>query len=108
MFDESIDTQFKVSNNPTLTERNSTMTVIKILNQLQDSYGKPNMMMLFNSNTLFRSAMTPDDTHKMLYYQMEQCQEIQRIGKNPIFGRPDNRDRHPHSRPVKHLPPQGV
>jgi hypothetical protein len=43
--------QFKVSNNPTLTGWNSTMSIIDILNQLQVSYGKPNMMTLYTNNT---------------------------------------------------------
>jgi hypothetical protein len=59
------------------------MTIIKILNQLQDSYGKPNMMTLFNDDTLFKSAMTSGDLPKMLFYRIKQCQEIQRIGKIP-------------------------
>ncbi len=43
MFDENVGMQFKVSNTPTLTGWNSTMTIIEILNQLQDLYGKPNI-----------------------------------------------------------------
>jgi hypothetical protein len=53
MFDANIAAQFKVSNTPLLTGWNSTMTIIEILDQLQDSYGKPNMMRLFNNDTLF-------------------------------------------------------
>jgi hypothetical protein len=49
MFKENVGTQFKVSNTPTITGWHSTITVIEILNQLQDSYGKPNMMTLFNN-----------------------------------------------------------
>ncbi len=67
MFNENVGTQFKVSNNPTLTGWNSTMTIIKILNQLCDLYVKPNMMMLFNNDTLFRSTMTPGDSPKILF-----------------------------------------
>jgi hypothetical protein len=47
MFDMNIGAQFKVSNKPALTGWNSTMFIIDILNQLQDLYGKPTMMMLF-------------------------------------------------------------
>jgi hypothetical protein len=83
MFDENVGAQFKVSNNPTLTGWNLMMTVFKILNQLQDLCGKPNMMMLCNNNTLFRCSMTPGNSPKMLFYQIEQCQEIQCIGKIP-------------------------
>jgi hypothetical protein len=47
MFDTNIGAQFKVSNTPALTGWNSTMSIIDILNQLQDLYGKTTMMMLF-------------------------------------------------------------
>jgi hypothetical protein len=66
-----------------MSSTNLTMTIIEILDQLQDLYGKPNMMMLFNNDPLFHSAMTPRDSPKMLLYRIEQRQEIQRIGKIP-------------------------
>jgi hypothetical protein len=59
------------------------MTIIKILDQLQDSYGKPNVMTLFNNNTLFQSPMTPGNYPEMLFYRIKQCQEIQQIRKLP-------------------------
>ena len=65
--------QFKVLNNPTLTGRNSTMSFIDILGQLQVLYGKPNMMMLYTNNTLFRSPLTTGNLPKMLFYRIEQC-----------------------------------
>ncbi len=83
MFDTNIATQFKVSNTPSLTGWNSTMSINVILNQLQDSYGKPNMMMLFNNDTLFQSPMTPTNSPEMLFYCIEQCQEFQQIGILP-------------------------
>ena len=46
IFDANIGAQYKVSNNPTLTGWNSTMSIFDILTQLQDSYGKPTMMTL--------------------------------------------------------------
>jgi hypothetical protein len=83
MFDKNIATQFKVFNTPSLTGWNSMMSVNVILDQLQDSYGKPNMMTLFNNNTLFRSPMTPTNLPEMLFYRIKQCQENQCIGKLP-------------------------
>jgi hypothetical protein len=52
-----------------------------ILDQLQDSYGKPNMMTLFNNDTLFQSPMTHGDSSEMLFYHIKQCQEIQQSRK---------------------------
>jgi hypothetical protein len=43
------------------------------------------MMTLLNNNTLFRSPMTSTNLLEMLFYPIEQCQEIQRIGKLPNF-----------------------
>jgi hypothetical protein len=83
MFDMDIGAQFKVSNTPALTGWNSTMSIIDILNQLQDSYGKPTMMTLFQNDVMFRNPMAPMDSPKMLFYRIEQCQEIQCIGKLP-------------------------
>jgi hypothetical protein len=83
MLDANVAAQFKVSNNAALTGWNSTMTIIDILAQLQGSYGRPNMMTLFANDTLFRSPMTPGDSPEMLFYRLEQCQEIQRVGKLP-------------------------
>ncbi len=44
MLDANVSTQFKVSNNPNLTGWNATMSVLDILNQLKNTYGKPSMM----------------------------------------------------------------
>ena len=60
------------------------MSVLDILNQLQETYGKPSMMTLFTNETLYRSPMVPTDLPKMLFYRIEQCQEIQIIGKVPF------------------------
>jgi hypothetical protein len=83
MLDANVSDRFKVSNNPTLMGWNSTMSIIDILDQLQVSYGKPNMMTLYTNKTLFHSPMTAGDSPKMLFYRIEQCQEIQCIGNLP-------------------------
>jgi hypothetical protein len=83
MFDTNIGAQFKVSNTPALMGWNSTMSILNILNQLQDLYGKPTMMTLFQNNIMFRNPMAPMDSPEMLFYRIEQCQEIQCIGKLP-------------------------
>jgi hypothetical protein len=83
MLDANVLAQFKVSNNAALTGWNSTMSIIDILAQLQGSYGKPNMMTLYTNGTLFCSLMTPGNSPEMLFYQLKQCQEIQRISKLP-------------------------
>ena len=83
MLDSTVAAQFKVSNNAALTGWNSTMSIIDIINQLQQSYGKPNMMTLFANDTLFRSPMKPGESPEMLFLRLEQCQEVQRIGKVP-------------------------
>jgi hypothetical protein len=83
MLDANVSDQFKVSNNPTLTGWNLTMSIIDILGQLQVLYGEPNMMMLYTNDTLFRSPLTSGDSPKMFLYRIEQCQEIKCIGNLP-------------------------
>jgi hypothetical protein len=83
MFDANIGAQYKVSNNPTLTVWNSTVFILDILTHLQDSYGKPMMMTLFQNGVTFWAAMAPTNSPEMLFYRIEQCQEIQRIRKLP-------------------------
>ena len=83
MLDANVSAQFKVSNNANLTGWNSTMSILDILNQLQTSYGKPNMMTLFTNDNLFRSPMSPGDSPEILFYRLEQCQEVQIIGQVP-------------------------
>jgi hypothetical protein len=41
------------------------------------------MMTLFQNNVMFRNPMAPTDSPKMLFYRIEQCQEIQSIEKLP-------------------------
>jgi hypothetical protein len=83
MLNANVSDQFKVSNNPTLTGWNLMMSIIDILGQLQVLYGKPNMMMLYTNDTFFRSPMTAGDSPEMLFYRIEQCQEIHCIGNLP-------------------------
>jgi len=85
MLDATVSAQFKVSNNPNLTGWNATMSVLDILDQLQNSYGKPDMMTIFNNETLYRSPMAPSDSPEVLFYRIEQCQEVQIIGKVPFM-----------------------
>jgi hypothetical protein len=86
MLDANIGAQYKVSNDPTLTGWNSTMSILDILTQLQDSYGKPTMMMLCQNSITFQAATAPTNSPEMLFYRIEQCQEIQCIGKLPYSG----------------------
>ncbi len=53
MLDENVLDQFKVSNVPTLIGWNASMTIQEILDQLNGTYGKPDMMMLLIKDTHF-------------------------------------------------------
>ncbi len=83
MLDETVSNQFKVSNTSNLTGWNSTMTIRVILEQLEASYGKPDTMMLFWNNNLFRSSFAATEAPEMLFYRIEQCQEIQTLAQDP-------------------------
>ena len=49
------------------------------------NYGKPNAMVLFNNDMLFRIPFPSTEAAEMLLYCTEQCQEIQIIGQDPYF-----------------------
>ena len=83
MLNDTVSDQFKVSNTPNLTGWNSTMSVLDILEQLDTSYGKPDTMTLFGNDTLFRSPFPATDAPEMLFYRIEQCQEIQVLANDP-------------------------
>ncbi len=53
MLDENLQLQFKVSNVTTMMGWNATMTVRLILEQLEGSYGKPDMMTIHQNDLLF-------------------------------------------------------
>ncbi len=83
MLDELISDQFKVSNIPTLTGWNTSMSIMDMLDQLKTTYGKPNVMTLFANDTLFRSAFNPNDALDALFHRIEQCQEIAVLAQDP-------------------------
>jgi hypothetical protein len=64
-----------------MTGWNLLMSVCSILEQLESSYGKPDTMSLFQNNVLFQSPFLATKAPKMLFYQIEQCQEIQTIAQ---------------------------
>ena len=59
------------------------MTILVILDQLEASYGKPDTMTLFGNDTLFRSPFPANEAPEMLFYRIEQCQEIQILAQDP-------------------------
>jgi hypothetical protein len=67
----------------TITGWNATMSIRLILEQLEGSYGKPDMMTIHQNDLLFQSPFHPSDTPEMLFYRIEQCQEIQTIAEDP-------------------------
>jgi hypothetical protein len=83
MLDDSVPIQFKVSNIPTLTGWNASMSIQEILTQLETAYGKPTPMALHNNDLLFRSPMATNDAPEMLFYRIEQCQENATLAGDP-------------------------
>ncbi len=59
------------------------MSIQDIMTQLETSYGKPTSMALHNNNLLFCSPMTTTDAPEMLFYRIEQCQEITTLAGDP-------------------------
>ncbi len=83
MLDDSVPIQFKVSNVPTLAGWNASMSIQEILTQLEMAYGKPTPMALHNNDLLFRSPMATNDVPELLFYRIEQCQEIATLAGDP-------------------------
>ena len=42
-------------------------------------------MTLYANDTLFQSAFPPTDSPEMLFYRIEQCQEIQTLAQDPYL-----------------------
>ena len=59
------------------------MSIIDIINQLNGTYGKPDTITLLQNDTLFQSAFIPTDAPELLFYRIEQCQEIQVLAQDP-------------------------
>jgi hypothetical protein len=53
MLDENVQPQYKVLNVTTMTGWNATMSIRLILEQLEGSYGKPDMMTNHHNDLLF-------------------------------------------------------
>ena len=83
MLDETVPNQFKVSNIPTLTRWNTSMSIREMLDQLEGTHGKPDTMVLFTNGMLFCSIFNPNNAPEALFYRIEQCQEIQVLLHNP-------------------------
>jgi hypothetical protein len=83
MLDKTVTNQFKVSNTPNLTGWNSTMMIRIILEKLKASYGKPDTMTLFQNDTLFQNLFPATEAPEMLFYRIDQCQEIQTLAQDP-------------------------
>jgi hypothetical protein len=81
MLDDSNPIQFKVSNVPILT--GWSMSIQEILTQLKMAYCKPTPMAPHNNNLLFRSPMATNDAPELLFYRIEQCQEIASLARDP-------------------------
>jgi hypothetical protein len=83
MLDKTVPDQYRVSNISNLTGWNTSMSIMEMFDQLEETYGKPDTMMIFANATLFCSALNTNDAPKALFYRIEQCQEIQVLARDP-------------------------
>jgi hypothetical protein len=83
MLEDLDPNQFKVSNTSTLTGWNATILIQVIFNQMEDLYRKPLTVTLFANDTLIKSPLHATEAPKLLFYHIEQCQEITTLGKLP-------------------------
>ncbi len=59
------------------------MSIRLIIKLLETLYDKPNTMLLFHNDVLFRSPFPGTKAPEMLFYRIKQCQEIQTIAQDP-------------------------
>ena len=83
MLDDSIDNNFKVSNDPNLKGWNPTMSVQMILSQLKTAYGKPTGTTMWDNDKVFRAPFGANEVPESLFLRLERCQEVALIGGNP-------------------------
>jgi hypothetical protein len=82
MLNGNIPDQFKVSNNPTLIEWNPTMSIQSILKQLENMFGQPGGLLMWNNDKIFRPNFFPNNAPELLFLHVEQCQEVAIIAPN--------------------------
>jgi hypothetical protein len=58
------------------------MEIMEILDQITTTYGRPTPNALLHNDTLFRSAYLPANAPETLFRCIEDCQEIQLLGKD--------------------------
>jgi hypothetical protein len=85
MLDSTIADQFKVSKTQNMTGWHSSMRVHLIIKQLETLYGKLDTMLLYHNDVLFQSLFLGTKAPEMLFYRIEQCQEIQTIAQDPYM-----------------------
>jgi hypothetical protein len=82
MLNDNFADQIKVSNTANMMGWNSSVSICLIIEQLETLYGKPNTMSLFHNGALFRNPLPTTNASEMLFYQIEQRQEIQTIAQD--------------------------
>ncbi len=54
----------------------------EMFNQITSTYGKPTPAALLQNDTLFQSAYSPNDAPEVLFWCIEDCQEVQILGED--------------------------
>ncbi len=81
--DACINNAFKVPNDPTIQGWHVGMSVMSILDQLSNNYGKPTPTALDGNDTRFCSPYLAADPPELLFCRIEECAEIALLGCNP-------------------------
>jgi hypothetical protein len=83
MLNENIPDQFKVSNSPMLIGWNPRMSIQLIIMQLENTFGLPGGLLMWNNDKIFRADFSPNEAPELLFLHVEQCQEVAIIACNP-------------------------
>ena len=76
MLDDSIDNNFKVSNNPNLKRWNPTMSVQMILTQLKTAYSQPTGTTMCENNKIFWAPFGVNEVPESLFLRLKCCQKV--------------------------------
>jgi hypothetical protein len=75
MLNELVPNQFKVSNTPSHTGWNSTMSIQDMLNKLEGLHGKPKSEALFTNDILFNSLFSTNNAPGILFIALNSAKK---------------------------------
>ena len=77
-----IPEKFRISNNPSMSGWNQTMSINEILDQLDITYGQPGAAELLTNQAAWHAPHSNQEEPEALFLRLEQCQQVAILAKN--------------------------